>query len=901
MEHARLTSHGGLSVRSIFMLVIAVLVTVFLWALLISPPAHAADPAHWKGDAVVYLDNIYNGPVDEATAQEFGLKKTDQVYVFVDPARDSTNTSSNSSPPEARKIRVIYFGDVDINTATQAKYVDYDYKSRGNYSNPSSTTTLTLEAKSVTNDGATSCDIEDGLGWIICPVTNTLATAMDSIYDILTGFLAVRPVETGQDNALYRAWKFMQAFANVAFVIAFLVIIYSQITSVGISNYGIKKLLPRLIIAALLVNISYFICSVAIDISNVLGYSLQDIFVSMRNSLVGGEGNSWDEAALLDWRSLTGAALSGGTIGIAGGASLFIAVSDFGPLVIFLLLPALIIAVLSVLVALVVLAARQAIIIVLVILSPLAFVAYLLPNTEKWFEKWRDTFITMLFVFPAFSVIFGGSQLAATAIIQTADSINLIILGMLVQVAPLIITPILIRVGGGILATIAGFVNNPKTGIIDRTRTWSTERAEDHKARRLSKKANPLLQPLKWSAQRRDRTRRKREGWRAAHTSMADARWANDRGFSKIDQATREAADSKTLGEARSENRYNQSKLVNRSRTQMLDIDLQNAQQQVANSAEQVKVQYANLKVPYDATHNRIPQHLARRASLARMGAQEAGIIARQLHNAESMQQQDYAKALASIAELRQRAKGVNPHGADEALASAVATIREAYGKNVEEARQINKHFELSSKERQDHAEGLSFNKSVEFDGLTIDRDFTPHNTFTLEAALEDQLMRGTADEVERLVKLSGTPEYAGYRSTFADALGKSPGQLAKLFHVSGQALDDIAQGRVAGDEGLDWLTARSLARGKLSEADISNLDATTVARYLKVVTSRTAGRAGLSPTEQAILDTRIAEFSKTVRKTFLGDESSNIKDVAVEDLVKIARLTDPNFRPPQP
>lgn len=37
--------------------------------------------------------------------------------------------------------------------------------------------------------------------------------------------------------------------------------------------------------------------------------------------------------------------------------------------------------------------ARKALIVILIVISPLAFVAFLLPNTEKFFSKWRSTFV----------------------------------------------------------------------------------------------------------------------------------------------------------------------------------------------------------------------------------------------------------------------------------------------------------------------------------------------------------------------------------------------------------------------------------------------------------------------------------------------------------------------------
>src|SRR5690606_21951218 len=121
---------------------------------------------------------------------------------------------------------------------------------------------------------------------------------------------------------------------------------------------------------------------------------------------------------------------------------------------------------------------------------------------------------------------FGGSQLAGLAIMQNADSINLIILGMLVQVAPLFITPMLIKFGGSLLGKIAGIINNPNKGLVDRTRNFSKERADAVAARRLGQPAKSW-ELAKKNAQRRDFNRRKREGWKKTHEGMADARWAN--------------------------------------------------------------------------------------------------------------------------------------------------------------------------------------------------------------------------------------------------------------------------------------------------------------------------------------------------------------------------------------
>lgn len=331
-----------------------------------------------------------------------------------------------------------------------------------------------------------------GIGWIVCPLTNWLASGMDQLFVALKGFLTVSPISTDRGSAHYYMWDVMRNFANILFIIGFLFIIYSQITNVGISNYGLKRLLPRLIIAAVLVNVSYWIAAVAVDISNILGNSLHNLFTDIGNKIPEtAKINTNINASEVSWRAIAASVLSGGAAAfVVGGAVVGTFLSAGASL--WFLLVGLMTAMVSVLVAILVMAVRQALITILVIVSPLAFVAYLLPSTEKYFDRWKDLFITMLLVFPIVSVVFGGSQLAGLAIIYSADPsdtnghyFNLIILGMLVQVAPVIITPLLIKLSGSLVGRIAGIVNNPNKGLIDKTRKFSQTRHDMTKNRQL--------------------------------------------------------------------------------------------------------------------------------------------------------------------------------------------------------------------------------------------------------------------------------------------------------------------------------------------------------------------------------------------------------------------------------
>jgi hypothetical protein len=288
----------------------------------------------------------------------------------------------------------------------------------------------------------TSCDV-DGIGWIVCPVVTFLSKLNDAAFSFLSRFLEVPP-KVITDEATKTAWEAFRNIANIVFVIAFLAIIYSQMTGQGVSNYGIKKLLPKLVAAAILINLSYYICQILVDLSNIAGASLYDLIAGVNIGSSGGEGTSTWEAA--------GAVILG-TGAIIGLLALII----FAPM--SLLAFALIILILI---------ARQALVILLVVLSPLAFAAFLLPNTEDMFKKWWKALTGILLVFPIIAVVFGASSLASKVLIEVgqsgADDDNLlVIIGAAVLAIPLFAVPTLLKgamsASGTLGAKLSGLQN----------------------------------------------------------------------------------------------------------------------------------------------------------------------------------------------------------------------------------------------------------------------------------------------------------------------------------------------------------------------------------------------------------------------------------------------------------
>lgn len=316
-------------------------------------------------------------------------------------------------------------------------------------------------------DEETSCAI-DGIGWLICPVVRLVARITDASYTVVSAMLTVQPLSTNSSSDTYKAWEVMRNIANICFVIAFLIIIYSQISGAGVGNYGIKKMLPRIIIAALLVNLSYWICAVAVDLSNILGTSIKGLVDGLNANLLdenAQQGNSvWSQLA---------------AVVLVAGVALFVGLSAFLPMVIL--------AVMAVVTVLLVLTLRQGLIILLIVIAPLAFVAYLLPNTEDWFKKWMGLFKILLLMFPIIALIFAASSLAGTIIGNSANDIDNEGIKIAVQamaagvtIIPLFITPIVLKAAGGLLGKVGAFVNNPNRGPFDRMRKG----AEGYRGRR---------------------------------------------------------------------------------------------------------------------------------------------------------------------------------------------------------------------------------------------------------------------------------------------------------------------------------------------------------------------------------------------------------------------------------
>ena len=300
-------------------------------------------------------------------------------------------------------------------------------------------------------EGKNSCGV-DGIGWLVCPLMSFAGSLGDASYSAISYFLSIDKgiFKDQESGGLEQAWKFFRDIANAVFAVIFLWVIFSQISNVGVSNYGIKKILPRLIIGALLVNLSFYICQLAVDISNILGFSLKGVLEGAASKV----GTQSAEIGTFNTLIVDGLAL----VGI--GLFIFLAVS----------IPTIMALLLALLVVLVILIVRQAAVILLIAISPLAFAAWLLPNTENLFKKWVSMLRGLLIVFPVISLLYGAGKLAGAvlAAVGTDDPNNpketMQVAALAASILPLGATPFVLQSSLNSLGNIGAKIGKMSAG-----------------------------------------------------------------------------------------------------------------------------------------------------------------------------------------------------------------------------------------------------------------------------------------------------------------------------------------------------------------------------------------------------------------------------------------------------
>jgi len=426
------------------------------------------------------LESEFTSTASGQNARDFGYKEGDQTWPYkvvklVDTdnlaktysfALKSDTATSKTAIPLLYGLPKQNCDQLANNISLQADAIAEDILNTGDataYEGILGVGDILNNETTTTNDSDPTCgSVVTGIGWIICPIITGISTLNDGMWGFVSSLLMVNPVS--QSGGIYEAWAAIRNIANIVFVIIFLIMIFSQVSSFGVSNYGIKKILPRLIIGVILVNISFFIVQISIDLANVLGSGLYGFI----NSLV-----STEYLSTTNWSALPGLILT--AAGGAGAGVAAITIAGGAAAAFWMLLPAIVVGALSLLAAVVTLIFRQAVVPILAIIAPLAFVAYLLPNTESWFKKWRDMLMSMLVLYPLAALVFSGSKLAAELIIGQGGWWNTL-MGLIVMTLPLFSLPFLASKSGALVSKVGDTLK----GFAEKARKPLSEMSKSH-------------------------------------------------------------------------------------------------------------------------------------------------------------------------------------------------------------------------------------------------------------------------------------------------------------------------------------------------------------------------------------------------------------------------------------
>jgi len=209
-------------------------------------------------------------------------------------------------------------------------------------------------------------------------VSGAIAGLASSILNLVLSPNFISWSYTGSDNPVVaEGLKITQSFVNMALVLVLVVIAFTTILRLG--GYHTKELLRNLIIVALLVNFVPVIAGVIVDASNIIMYYF-----------VGGDGISSGNIivrSILEWSLTLNFLEQKNFVTYSSDVTETLAIIVFNMVVTFVLF-----------IFAFIFTFRYVAIWVLVILAPLAFAAWILPNTKGLWNKWWNQFLQWCFV-----------------------------------------------------------------------------------------------------------------------------------------------------------------------------------------------------------------------------------------------------------------------------------------------------------------------------------------------------------------------------------------------------------------------------------------------------------------------------------------------------------------------
>ena len=220
-------------------------------------------------------------------------------------------------------------------------------------------------------------DIKDGMINFIIGII----MAMAGWFIKLTFFILKFVIEVGGYNgfidspAVTVGWVMVRDITNMFFVVVLLIISFGTI--LGLEQYEYKKLLVKLLMAAVIVNFSRIICGIIIDVAQVVMITFINGIAATASGNMTTMFGVGDIFTLSQNDNLSSQGFSGtGEMFLAAVASITFAAIMMVTMLTFLFL----------------MLARMITLWILIVLSPFAFVLNVLPQTQKYAGQWWSEF-----------------------------------------------------------------------------------------------------------------------------------------------------------------------------------------------------------------------------------------------------------------------------------------------------------------------------------------------------------------------------------------------------------------------------------------------------------------------------------------------------------------------------
>ncbi|MFO0971751.1 MAG: hypothetical protein U0520_05405 [Candidatus Saccharimonadales bacterium] len=277
------------------------------------------------------------------------------------------------------------------------------------------------------------------IGDLVCKAVAMIFEGISSMFSAVIDFFGDTGEKfdrLGNNSDFKKSWDSIRNISNLIFLVAFLVVIFQYLTNINVVDaYFIKKFLPRVLIAAILVQASWWIVVEMNAATTDLGQSIRTIV------LQGGGA---------DVSMATG---DGAVSQIAGGFLFgFAFLSPVGMVIVALIIGLILLLIL--LVCILILAMREVLLVLLAILAPLAFASFALPQLEGTLKKWLNTYVKLLMMYPIMQLLLTIGVIVGNALSAMGGLYELF--GFIAFFLPFIVLPFTYKMGGNMMGKLVG-------------------------------------------------------------------------------------------------------------------------------------------------------------------------------------------------------------------------------------------------------------------------------------------------------------------------------------------------------------------------------------------------------------------------------------------------------------